>query len=752
MAEDGQPARAASRAWLEALIAAVIAFGLSLIVFAPILGRIADGWAGGDMLWHAVDTTLWRGLSYGWTDQLGYPFGLDRNLIPSLDITQNLFASTVNAAAGGPFVGLNLLLVLSFPLVAALAYTAMRMTGLRGPLAIALAVAFAFVPYHWGRALGHTFLATLFSVVTAVLLALIVGPGAFAERIVDGTRRERAKTLALVTALVVVTAWSGVYYAAFGVLLVAVAAAWRFVAGDGWRRIALAVTPAIAVGVVALLGLLPSILARISDPPLAPLSERLPIESTLFAGSLVMAVLPLPMSVLPYGGYYNEWALGITQGAPAYENLAPTSFGTVITTLALLVFLGALGWRARRRGRHATSYTLSLPEPRTSQVTPGLIATLLAVTTLFFIPWGLNALLANTVSAQIRAWNRLLPVLLLLFLLGAAVVLRNATWLRHRALTVVLAVGVLAVVAVETVVPFRAPFVQSVDDASATTQAAREYATAVNDVLPAGCGILQLPYAPFPESGVAAGSMVEYDHFWTSLLNQAQRWSYGALKNTRASVWMSQLPQTPTDAQLALLTQAGVCAVHVDTDGYEGRASVEQVLSYLLERLGDPVATGNDGRWQLFALPDPAPLPEREQWSPALTAFLLPPFIQTDPTSMTPHESALTTSWQDLTHRSTVVTITPIDPSVPVHGVSGAVQSPGCVDVDVTLTLASGATTTSTTIPTGAGDAPQPFTLTLGAPTAEPATLTIDAPSDGCLVEGELGLRYARIVDLSPNP
>ena len=39
---------------------------------------------------------------------------------------------------------------------------------------------------------------------------------------------------------------------------------------------------------------------------------------------------------------------------------------------------------------------------------------------LFFVPWGLNYLFADLVTTQIRAWNRLLPFLLLLFILGAA--------------------------------------------------------------------------------------------------------------------------------------------------------------------------------------------------------------------------------------------------------------------------------------------------------------------------------------------
>ena len=65
----------------------------------------------------------------------------------------------------------------SFPLVAVLAYLCIRMTGLKGPLAIALAVAFTFIPFHWGRSLGHTYLATLYSAVIGLALVLMVISG-----------------------------------------------------------------------------------------------------------------------------------------------------------------------------------------------------------------------------------------------------------------------------------------------------------------------------------------------------------------------------------------------------------------------------------------------------------------------------------------------------------------------------------------------------------------------------------------------
>jgi peptidoglycan biosynthesis protein MviN/MurJ (putative lipid II flippase) len=52
---------------------------------------------------------------------------------------------------------------------------------------------------------------------------------------------------------------------------------------------------------------------------------------------------------------------------------------------------------------------------RGAPITLSFITYLTIVVLLFFIPWGLNYLFAGAVTPQIRAWNRLVPILLWLF-------------------------------------------------------------------------------------------------------------------------------------------------------------------------------------------------------------------------------------------------------------------------------------------------------------------------------------------------
>jgi hypothetical protein len=725
---------------LEAGIAAALGFVISLIVFGPLLSRMDVGWSGGDMLSTYVNSVNWGGFSYTVTTQFGFPLGMNLNYFPGIDITENMFALVVNAIAGTTFLGINLLIVVSFPLVAALAYLVIRLTGLQGPLAIALAVAFTFIPFHWGRALGHTYLSTLYSAVIGLALVLIVGSGLFERLVRTGSRRRRVGFIVAVVVMVVTVAWTGVYYVAFTLILGAAALLWRFAQRARWQSIALEAVPFAGIGFFAALGFIPALLTLRADPPLASLGERLPYESVVFAGNLAMALMPLPQSELPGMGFYNRSVVEAFAAAPYGESTVITNHGTWITALALLVFLGALLLRTRR------GLVVPPPKPKPSPpVTLGFISYLIVVVLLFFIPWGLNYLLAGTVTAQIRAWNRLLPVLLLLFLLGAAAALHRSRIARRLVYSVPIAVAVLALVAVDSVLPFKQAYAASVNEAGEATQAARAYAGKVNSAVPLNCGVLQLPYMAYPEFGLMR-AMNDYDHFWTSITNDAKQWSYGSVKYTDASIWAAQLPQVPTDAQVDLLRQAGFCAIHLDTRGYVTE-QLAPIRADLAERFGAPVATGFKDQWEFYVIGEGAPSPP-EQWSPEVDAFFHQPLITIDPLTVMERESEMESSWWWTKEPRATFTLTPTRAENPLQTVSGAIGAPPCATRPATVTLTAGNQTQSATVIAKPGET-APFTLTLPSPSADQATLVIDAPGEGCAVNGPKDLRYAQVVDLT---
>ena len=741
MRQTAQASIAASisrrQATVEATIAALIAALMSMAVFGPILRWVGSGWAGGDMLSTYVDAELWRGFRYGVSDQFGFPLGMDKNYFPAIDITENNFAQVISQLTGQPFLGVNLLIMLTFPLVAFLTYFLFRMTGLTGPLAIAGAAAFSLIPYHFGRALGHTYLSTLYSAVTGMALVLLVGSGRF-EQIVKGLRKPTTSTSTRVwtivgfVVLVVITAWTGVYYAAFTLILGVAALIWRFAHRATWRALVLDATPFVAIAGLAVVGVLPSFISTWGDPPLGVVSERLPYESVIFAGFLAVALLPLPQSNLPGLDFYNRQVTEAIGAAGFIENSAPSNYGTWITAGSLVVIVAAVIARTR------------YPKPQLHdsgrRVSLNFVLYLLLVTVLWFIPWGLNYLFAGTVSAQIRAWNRLTPYLLLLLLLGAAAAIHRTRAARTPSIALPIAALVLALTFVDAVLPFRSAYADSAGKGSFNTEQARSYATQVNAAIPERCGVLQLPYMGYPEVGTV-GDINDYDHFWVSITNPEKGWSYGAIKLTDAGIWSGQLPDVPNDDQVALLRGAGFCAIHVDRRGWS-EEDAAMVVTNLTDRFGQPIATANEGDWIMFDIRDAEPASQE-----ATEAFLHQPFIAADPLTTHPKESELTSDWWWTREEQSTFTITPTRTQSPLTSVSGTITAPECGPRSVTLTLSAGDQQLEQTI-TATSDEPTPFEFSLEQPTTAPAALTILAPGSACEVTDKPTVRFTKVGNL----
>ena len=665
------------------------------------------------MLSTYVNAANWGWLSLEQTTQFGYPLGMDLNLFPTLDITQNTFAAAVNTMTGNPFIGINLLLALSFPLVAALAYVSIRLTGLRGPLAIALAVAFSIIPYHFGRGLGHTYLATLYAAVTGVILAQLIGMGRIQPLLTEGTRARRIRNAVLLGILILITAWSGVYYAAFGLLLMAAAVLYRIAQRDSVRQLAWSLIPPGATAVLALLGALPALLATRGERPFAVLFERTPYESVIFAGNLAMAALPAPISRLPFLAPYNTRVNEAIGPAPVFENVSNTNFGTWITFIALIGVAIALFTKHRKR--------------------LGFLAVLGATAVLFFIPWGANYIFAVLVTPQIRAWNRLLPILLLLIILAAATVLARMPRAQRTPVAVTIAVLIVAVSAVEVAWPFRAAYAQGSQANGEVTNAAIEYTSQINNVLPQNCGILQLPHQVYPENG-SIREMNDYEHFWTSLVDEEKSWSYGAVKNTQAGAWLQALPEVPNAKQVDMLAQAGFCGIHLDTRAFVTPA-VERISADLTERYGPPSVNGYDDAWLFWIADANAQASPASQWSPDVADFFLAPAITPDQLTVAPRGSINDTLWWWTIAPEATFTVSPISEDHPLTMLSGEIRSASCGPNSVLLSLKTSEQTVRTRM-TAQPDVPTPFTLTLREPSATPATLTISSDEPACEVDG----------------
>jgi hypothetical protein len=299
---------------------------------------------------------------------------------------------------------------------------------------------------------------------------------------------------------------------------------------------------------------------------------------------------------------YNDFVFNLFKDAPPDEPNLMSNYGTWITTTALVVMLVGMVLRFRRL--HATpanpveQSSPDITSPPQASIT--FVAYLIVVLVPLFMPWGLNFFSANFITSQIRGWNRLVPILLLFFILGAAATLAHTRWSHKMKVVLPLAAFLVVVTVLEMVLPWRNLYSVVPGWGRDKIAAAYAYADSVNKAIPGRCGVLTLPLMLYPNNGPVMPNMDDYDHLLIGMTNPDKPISYGAIRDTPASAWQLDYTGAPTPDQVAALKQKGFCAIHLDTAGFQDPATIEQQLT---DRLGPPVAVDPTGRWKMFELP-----------------------------------------------------------------------------------------------------------------------------------------------------
>lgn len=106
----------------------------------------------------------------------------------------------------------------------------------------------------------------------------------------------------------------------------------------------------------------------------------------------------------------------------------------------------------------------------------------------------------------------------------------------------------------------------------------------LQQALPPGAAVFQLPVVPFPEAGRTL-AMPDYEHLLPMLASEGLRFSYGHLRQAPALHWAQYVSQLPADQMVAALERAGFAAIWLDERAYADRG---ETLIQALHRLPRP--------------------------------------------------------------------------------------------------------------------------------------------------------------------
>ncbi len=359
----------------------------------------------------------------GWytpADALGAPFGQQLHDFPQGADNLNFGLIRVIALfTSNPALIDNLFFLLTFPLVAVCAYAAMVALGLRRGTAAVAAIVFAELPYHFYRGESQLLLSAYYSVpISAYLFVSVLGGrplftrGAHRRHVPGWITLRTAATLALC----LIIGSSGLYYAAFGLVLLAGGGAVLLVTKRSGRGLQ-ALLCAAVIGLVVGANLAPDLIYR-AEHGSNPLLKRSLSDTETLGLKPAQLLLPVQDHRLPLlrpveleyahdqgGGYCEQ----------CYETLgAAGDIGFIWLLVGALASIAGVAWWKTR-------------SPLLPALATGLVLCLLIASV-----GGASSLLAHFVTPDIRGWNRMSLFIAFFSLVAFALLLEGERGGCHR--------------------------------------------------------------------------------------------------------------------------------------------------------------------------------------------------------------------------------------------------------------------------------------------------------------------------------
>jgi hypothetical protein len=517
-------------------------------------------------------------LEHGWfwrNPNLGAPEGQQLFDYPGLsgDPLNVLLMKLIGLFTSDAAVVMNVFFLLTFPLIGLAAYLVLRRLTVSVPVSIACSILYTLLPYHFWRGELHLVLSAYYVVPIGAYLVLAV----LGDRPLWARWRLTLATLALCA--VIAFASAGYYYAAFTVILVAAVAVIRAVVTRSKRPLSEGAAVVGAILALSLVTLAPSLVYWAKHGTNDEATQRLRYESELYG-------LKLTQLVLPHDRHRIDWLADLRQD---YESWFPATEATLSTPLGVVAAVGLL-WLLAVSLLQLASPGRPVTSPLHGQAA---LATLLAL----LIAWtgGISLWIAG-VWPQIRSWNRLSIFIGFFALLAVGLLLDRAlralSSRRHGALLgawlllVVLAVGVLD----QTSAAYKPDY----PALEAEYGSDGEFVAAIEERLPAGAMVFQLPYRRFPETQPLS-RMADYDLMRGYLHSDDLRWSYGFMKG-RAGDPSPALAGQPTEQMVRDVAAAGFSGIYVDRYGYEDLAA-ELGMELRLATGEEPIESPNSRLW-----------------------------------------------------------------------------------------------------------------------------------------------------------
>lgn len=508
---------------------------------------------------------------------------------PTTDAAHLLLVRLFGWLTGSWATAINIYFLLGFVLAGITAAMVMRALGASRVPAIACAILYAVLPAHFIRGEGQVFLGAYWVVPLAVLVCVWLGQPAslvFGDQHSWRPEWRNRRSLAAAAICLLIGA-SGVYHAFFACFLILVAGIAGALRTRDRRRVVAALVLVAFVCLSLGLGLVESIHYRLEEGPNEEVAQR-------WVGDSIRYALRLPQLVMPVTGHRVPALAEVKQKyhsvlgdlSPDSDNENDASSLGIVLGLGFVALIGVALW-GRRALRDSTVQMLA---------DLNLAAFLLATVD------GFGAVFAMLISPQIRAYNRI-SVFIAFFSAALVAIALTALVrrLRPRPIARMGAYAICGLILVFGVFDQTAPhYVPAYGAVQSAYAADARFVDSIEQTLPEGAMVLQLPHVVFPESGPVV-QLPDYEHFRGYLHSETTRWSYGSMRGRETDRWLRGVSELAPPELVDEAAAAGFDGIWVDARGYEdGGAAIVAGLTGTLHE--EPVLS-DDGRVAFFVLP-----------------------------------------------------------------------------------------------------------------------------------------------------
>lgn len=502
------------------------------------------------------------------SELMSAPFKYELGDFPLPMMSVWLFIKALNIFTDNYVVGLHLFIIISFVLNPIAMYYVLKRLKVNIWIAIAISIAYNFVPFHFAR-FGHVFYINYFflPLLTYILLIMMNKKPLLFK--LSSTNKKYSfdfskKNIVIMIILLLSSTWN-IYYTFYFVMFVFIYGLATFF----YRKNKYHIFSALIVAGLSIapfvVNMIPYKLYSLENGK-NNITKRGVVESEIYGLKIIQLVIPVDNHRNKHlrnrnHKYYKQAVL-------TNENRSSTL--GVIGTLGFLLLI------------------FMLIKYNTRIQVLGRLATLNLISVLFATIGGFSAVFAVLVTAQLRGHNRISIFIATFCFIAIALLInyiikntRISKYFKNFYAAFFLGIAITAFSIYDQVQ------IKAFKN-SGHIKAAYNYNMIFFKTIESlyskeeEIKVMQYPYMVHPEAGPIL-HMGDYAHMKGYLHSDRIKWSYGAVRNRKADKWNKELVKKPLAEQIKILKQYGFNGIYIDRFGYQNSANemIEQLKKML---------------------------------------------------------------------------------------------------------------------------------------------------------------------------